>query len=479
MIIRKLPYILYRDYPKYGYLTDNRNFGYDTSSRSCVKVGELLLSKSGSIFYSVLSDAPQDICIVLNKLCSIYKNVSPETIRKDAIAFYQALSSRGFIYWDAESNYASKLNQRFSYSNKKPYELNVEEKQASLSTYQDTFGGKYHLTRVHIDISSRCNENCVHCYIPKSKKCSIMTKEMFELVLEQCKELKVLNLTISGGEPMLNPSLKDFLMLCRQHNFSVNLLSNLTLLSDDLLETIEQSPLLSVQTSLYSMDADVHDAITHQDGSFQKTLQAIRILHEKNIPLQINCPIMKQNKMYYKKVLQFAKSLNIEADSDYSLFGCYDFTKSNLSCRLSISEMTDIIKDDLCNPQNRKQLEDSISSKQTEQNDAICPVCKSSLCISNTGIVYPCEGWQSLSLGSLSKSTLKELWENEPLTNQLRNLRYSDFSKCKECQDKTFCNTCLIMNANEDEEGNYNRVNPFMCTVAKMKKKEYEAYKKD
>ena len=474
MIIRKLPYILYRDYPEYGYLTDNRNFGYDTASRSCVKVGELLLSKSGSIFYSVLSEDSQNIDMILEKLCGLYPKVSPEIICKDATAFYQVLSSKGFIYYGADSDYASKLNQRFSYSNETPYELDIEEKQASLSTYQDTFGGKYHLTRVHIDISSRCNENCVHCYIPKSKKCNIMTEEMFELVLEQCREMNVLSLTISGGEPMLNPSLNDFLLKCRQHNFSVNLLSNLTLLTDDLLDTIEHSPLLSVQTSLYAMDADVHDSITQQVGSFQKTLQAIKTLHAKNIPLQINCPIMKKNRMYYKEVLQFAKFLNIEADSDYSLFGCYDFTKSNLSCRLSSSEVEDIIKEDLRDPQNRERLEYSISSKQTDLNDAICPICKSSLCVSNEGNVYPCEGWQSLSLGNLTESRLLYIWESVPLTNQLRNLRYADFSECRECQDRKFCNTCLIMNVNEGPEGNYQRVNHFMCAVAKAKKREYK-----
>ena len=65
MVIQRLPYILYRDYQDYGYLTDNRNFGYDTASKSCLQVGDLLLSKTGSIFYSMLSDTPQDMEYVI------------------------------------------------------------------------------------------------------------------------------------------------------------------------------------------------------------------------------------------------------------------------------------------------------------------------------------------------------------------------------------------------------------------------------
>ena len=50
MIVQKLPYILFRSYSSYGYLTDNRNFGYDTASHSCKKVGELILSKTLRMF---------------------------------------------------------------------------------------------------------------------------------------------------------------------------------------------------------------------------------------------------------------------------------------------------------------------------------------------------------------------------------------------------------------------------------------------
>ena len=216
MKLRKLPYILYRDYQDYGYLTDNRNFGYDTASRSCIKIGELLLSKTGSAFYSILSDDFQDVNSVFDRLCQIYPDVSSDIIRKDATTFYKSLHSKGFIYWGEEAGYGDTIKQRFSYNNRQPYELNIQEEQSTHSVYQDTFGGHYQLSRVHIDVSSRCNENCVHCYIPNNKKCSIMQGEMFNKVLRQCKEMNVLNLTISGGEPMLNPQLKDFLLEYQQ-----------------------------------------------------------------------------------------------------------------------------------------------------------------------------------------------------------------------------------------------------------------------
>lgn len=465
MVIQRLPYILYRDYQDYGYLTDNRNFGYDTASKSCLQVGDLLLSKTGSIFYSMLSDTPQDMEYVITRICSIFKGAPASVIHDDAMSFFSDLQTRGFVFLGDVTDIPLLRSQYFSYDNKQKYELFISEEQSDQTNFDNVFGGKPRLTRVHIDVSSRCNENCAHCYIPANKKTGTMSEDMFDDILRQCREMNVLNLTISGGEPMLNPHLNSFLLKCRANNFSVNLLSNLTLLSDDLLETISSNPLISVQTSLYAMDATIHDSITNRPGSFLKTIASIEKLHKRDIPLQINCPIMKQNVSNYKDVLQFAASLNIEADADYSLYGSYDFLQCNLSCRLSADEIEQVIKEKNLIQQTSRDRKNRCS------NDPICPVCKSSLCISNTGEVYPCEGWQSLILGSLSEQSLKEIWEDGSTTNRLRNFTLKDFPKCDSCQDKDYCNTCLILNVNEDANGNYKNVNEFQCRVAKLKRR--------
>lgn len=464
MIVHSLPYIIYRSYPDFGYLTDNRNYGYDTASRSCKKVGDLLLSKVASVFYSVLSPSEQDIDTVVDKLCNYFPEVLPSLIRENAIEFYTDLHSKGFIF--AGDTDIDRRLCYFSYDNWEPYSLNLPQQQLNNSIYEDTFGQNSQLVRVHIDISSRCNENCVHCYIPSKNKCGVMSKELFENILFQCKEMNVINLTISGGEPMLNPHLTYFLQLCKKNNFSVNLLSNLTLLTDEILDIFVDNPLISIQTSLYAMVEDVHDSITRCKGSYQKTLNSILMLHERNIPMQINCPIMKQNLLYYKDVLSFAQSRNIEADADCSLFGAYDCSRSNLACRLSREEVEMVIEDDYRDETKRK---DDYNVKEKGADTAICPVCKSSLCISNSGNIYPCEGWQSLILDNINNHSLQEVWEKSPQIKQLRDLTYRNFPECNSCLYKSYCTPCLIMNANEDTAGNYSIINRFTCEIARIK----------
>lgn len=196
---------------------------------------------------------------------------------------------------------------------------------------------------------------------------------------------------------------------------------------------------------------------------------AINRLRDRNVPLQINCPIMKQNLNYYKDVLNFAKSFNIEADSDYSLYGCYDFSKSNLSCRLDACEVDYVLNDMLSESTKFDEVKKATQFKKVDSDKPICPVCKSSLCISNIGDVYPCEGWQSLKIGNLKERSLKDLWEDSTVVNRLRSLTYKDFPKCNTCIDKEYCSTCLVMNVNEDKHGNYKHINSFLCESARLK----------
>jgi radical SAM protein with 4Fe4S-binding SPASM domain len=475
MIVKRLPYIIFREYPEHGYLTDNRNFGYDTFSKSCKKVGDLILSKEASIFYSLLTEEPKNIDIIVKQLREKYSDIAEETLYQDAIDFYSDLASKGFVYFEKSGQANICLPEYFSYSNTLEYKLELK-KETKFKSFSQFSGTEYSLTRVHLDISSRCNENCVHCYIPERDKRGLMSEEIFDDILKQCVNMHVINITISGGEPMLNPNLNNFLRRCKQYNFSVNLLSNLTLLTNELLETIVSNPLISIQTSLYAMDERVHDSITRNEGSFRKTIRAIKMLHDKNIPMQINCPIMKQNRNSYQEVLKFAESLNIESSADFGLFGSYDCSFSNLSCRLDIDQIHEIVQSEYKLKSLKSEVQNKAERKKIHSNDYICSICKSSICISNTGEIYPCEGLQGISLGNISEQSLNEIWEFGQMTNKLRDLTFHDFMLCDLCENKEFCTPCLVLNANESKKRDFMKVNPLICKITSIKKKEYELH---
>jgi radical SAM protein with 4Fe4S-binding SPASM domain len=182
---------------------------------------------------------------------------------------------------------------------------------------------------------------------------------------------------------------------------------------------------------------------------------------------------MKQNKTCYDDVLCWAKKHNIHVGSDYIIIARYDYTTQNLSNRLLISEIEEVINHIIINDENYlEQMEkDAERKKNIISNDIVCSVCHSSICIAENGNVYPCAGWQGCTVGNVKETPLKEIWDNSKKVQYLRSLRKKDFPKCIQCSVKKFCTMCMVRNANEHPQGDPLAVNEYFCNIAKLNKK--------
>lgn len=474
MFFKKKSNVIFRNYGTFGYITDNRNFGYKktTDNQNCI--GDKILSESGTVFFSVLDVKAQAIDELANRIHKQFNEVDAQIIITDAKDFYYALELDGFIVSGKTVQECEEKDTRFSYklldsTSEKDFSSNALHPEKSTQDFlEEHFEGKPQLTNVHIEITSRCNERCKHCYIPHENKTSDIDADMFYSILKQCIDMRVLHLTISGGEPMLHKNFCDFLKKCKEYNFSVNILSNLTLLDDKVIKAMKANPLLGVQTSLYAMNSNVHDEITQMKGSFEKTKNAILKLIDNDIPLQISCPVMRQNKNYYAEVIEWANQYNAHAGEDYVIIGSYNSTTKNLNCRLSIDEVKDIIYEKIV--KDGKYLEkievEAEEKKNILPSDFVCSVCNSSICITENGDVYPCAGWQSYIVGNVKENSLDEIWANSEKVQFLRALRKSDFPKCIQCGHKDFCTMCMVRNANESPTGDPLAVNEYFCEIA-------------
>lgn len=479
MFFKQKSNIIFRSYESFGYITDNRNFGYNRTNSNENYIGDKILSESGNVFFSVLDRKPQNIEKLSNKINEQFPDIDIQTIKNDAQEFYCMLEKDGFVVSGETSQECEDKDTRFSYKMLDDETIKEYSHSARKHSEKDTqdffeeyFKGKPQLTNLHIEITSKCNERCVHCYIPHENKISNISPDLFYAILEQCRDLKLLHLTLSGGEPMLHKQFCDFLRKCREYNFSVNVLSNLTLLNDEIIEEMKANPLLGVQISLYSMNPAIHDEITQMKGSFEKTKNAILKLIENDIPLQISCPIMKQNKDCYNDVIEWAKTYKVHVGTDYNLIAEYDHTTQNLDCRLSIKDIRGIIYDKVAtDTKYLEQMQMSAKEKRdATSNDFVCSVCRFSICITENGDVYPCAGWQDYIVGNVKETLLKDIWENSEKVQYLRGLRNKDFPKCIQCSDKEYCTMCMVRNANESPQGDPLTLSEHFCNIANLNK---------
>ena len=241
--------VIFRNYKEFGYITDNRNFSYKPLSDIGDDIGDKIVSSSGAVFLSVLGREAQTLDQLAEKICMQFIDADIEVIKCDAKEFYSALETEGFVVSGETLQECNEKDVGFSYKrvphirgNNLPYIK--KPRQDTQDYFERFFGGRPQLTNLHIEITSKCNERCVHCYIPHENKYHSMGSDLFYDILEQCREMNLLHLTISGGEPMLHRNFIDFLRKCNEYNFSVNVLSNLTMLNDAILAEMKKNHLL-------------------------------------------------------------------------------------------------------------------------------------------------------------------------------------------------------------------------------------------
>src|SRR5262249_29716760 len=155
---------------------------------------------------------------------------------------------------------------------------------------------------VHFDLTYRCNERCIHCYLDHENRGELSTRECID-VLEQLARSGTLFLTFSGGEIFLRKDFEEILAAARRLHFDISLKSNALLVTAERAEMLKCRGVRRVQISVYSDDPAVHDAITKVPGSLQRSLAAIPLLQERGIQVKLACPLMKQNLLAYRGVM--------------------------------------------------------------------------------------------------------------------------------------------------------------------------------
>lgn len=462
-----------RNYDGVGYITSTGIFN------------DRVMNESGTVFLMALSRNAQSLEELTEKICKSFADADYETVKKDAKEFYDELVTDGFLV-KGESPEECDANERcFSYKDFEPKTIREDFTPPILRSRMSTqdylerhFKNKPHLTSFQIELTSKCNERCIHCYIPHENKLYNITDELYYSVLKQLSEMNVLNVTLSGGEPMLHPHFIEFLKAAKEYDFSVNILSNLTLLNDDIINAMKETRLSSVQVSLYSMNAEHHDYITKLSGSFEKTKNAILKLIENDIPVQVSCPTMKANKDDFGNVMKWAHEHKIRATTDYIMMARYDHTTDNLDNRLSLDEVENVIKaimiedEDYANDILAPDFVERCNALEKNPSRRLCGVGVSSCCMVANGNVYPCPGWQEMVLGSLQNDTLNNIWENSEKIKWLRSLQFKDMGggECCKCDKAAFCAPCMVRNANENLDGNPLKINRHFCKVAALNK---------
>ncbi len=481
MLIRQSKNTFIRCTAEYGYITSQLTY----HDRTYDEFGADLLRE--------ISRVPKDMDDIVSQLMVLYKDIDRKTLKNDFLDFAIDLADHKFLVIGNSVDELNSNDIEFSYSLNNPktlaYDFTQTTKQDINENTQDFFlenVQKYpRLSGIQFELTSRCNERCIHCYIPNSKKDAgnDMPTEKVLTLIDEFAAIGGLHVTLSGGEVFMHIDILKILKYCRFKDLKISILSNLVLLKDEQIPIIKEVNPSLIQVSLYSMNPIIHDTITAVKGSFVKTKASIEKLIAADVPVQISCPVMKANAKGFAEVLQYAKSLNIKANTDFIMMAQSDCNTGNLANRISLEETEYLLNDIINFNDNYKDvtLKQEPISKSIEfylerfSKQPICSVGQDNCCITENGDVYPCAGWQNMVLGNVYKNTLQEIWDNSETIKKLRSVTRGSFPKCLKCEARDYCAMCLVRNYNESG-GDMFKINKHFCDVAFLNKRIVEEY---
>jgi radical SAM protein with 4Fe4S-binding SPASM domain len=282
---------------------------------------------------------------------------------------------------------------------------------------------------IHIDITHRCNERCVHCLVPRDGQ-EIAFAALLEL-LQQAAAAGFVGLAFSGGEPFLHPHFWDLLARTRDLGFYFTLFTNgLLALDEAAIARLAAFEPEQVRISVYSMDPAVHDGMTQVPGSHARTLRSILALKEAGVRLYINSPISIRNYDDFRAIAAFADGHGFERNLDPVIQPTRDRSDFHQELQLSYEQAKDVTGFQ----QSAPELVVNVQPGRPVCNVGDDPSVDASLNL------YPCPGVR-LALGNLRERRLEELLDH-PTLAELRALSLDNLTVCQRCNVRDGCYRC-------------------------------------
>jgi radical SAM protein with 4Fe4S-binding SPASM domain len=293
---------------------------------------------------------------------------------------------------------------------------------------------------VHIDLTYRCNERCIHCYLDHEDRGEMTTVEVKDL-LDQLAEAGVFFLTLSGGEIFLRKDFFEILEYARALTFCVKLKSNAIMIREFEARRIRSLGVESIQVSIYSHRSEVHDAITRVPGSLKRSLDAIRFLKSYGIKVIIANVLMNQNRQDYPGVKALALELGVDCTLDPTVTPKMDGDRSVLRLNVDQAALEQVFREQTLIGNVEEFCAPTSIADEDDLESLPCSAGHSSCYISPYGDVFPCVQFP-LPSGNVRLQPFLDIWRDSSQLKEVRSIRLRDLPSCSKCVHASACTRC-------------------------------------
>lgn len=293
---------------------------------------------------------------------------------------------------------------------------------------------------VQLDLTYRCNEQCVHCYLDHEDHGEMTTMEIKHLLAEMA-DAGVFILTLSGGEIFLRKDFFEILEYARSLTFCIKLKTNAVLIREAQAVRLRNLGVQSVQISIYSHRPDVHDAITKVPGSLDRSIRAIRFLKSQDLRVILANVLMTENMQDYRGVRELAHSLGVEYTLDPTITPKMDGEREILNLNAGEPALRQLFRDEMFVGDAEQFCAPPPPSDSESLAALPCSAGHTSCYISPYGEFYPCVQFP-LSCGNVRQQRFIDIWRDSGQLKEVRSIRLKDLSGCSECVHGSTCSRC-------------------------------------
>ncbi len=300
---------------------------------------------------------------------------------------------------------------------------------------------------VTFQVTDRCNYSCSHCYQEHEGNSELSTEEVFD-ILGQLAEAGVLFLTFMGGEFFMRRDADEILQKAHDLGFALKVLSTGHHIHEkraDFLATIRP---LQVDISIYGSKPAIHEHVTRQEGSWQRSLDAIGRLVARKIPVVLKTPVMQSNVDDLKGIAVMADSLGAKFTFDPKITAIEDGDLQTTRFRMNEGSVADLYRETMPD-----FIDQGYGRAHTEDlrplGDSPCRAGKDVCGINPQGEVWPCSS-MPYPVGDLRKQSFASIWSSSPSLEEVRGLTWATISECNECPVRSYCSRCHAMALVED-----------------------------
>jgi radical SAM protein with 4Fe4S-binding SPASM domain len=293
---------------------------------------------------------------------------------------------------------------------------------------------------VQLDLTYRCNEQCVHCYLDHDDHGEMTTVEIKRL-LKEMAEAGVFILTLSGGEIFMRKDFFEILEYARELTFCIKLKTNAVLIREAQAARLRDLGVESIQVSIYSGRPEVHDAITKVAGSFRRSVAAIRFLRAQGLKVVIANVLMTENMRDHHGVRVLADELGVKYTLDPTITPMMDGDRSILDLKAGVSELHTLFRDEAYISNVDEFCAPPPAPDADSMNSLPCSAGHTACYVSPYGEFYPCVQFP-LSCGNVRQQRFIDIWRNSEQLKEIRSIRLRDLSSCSQCAHGSTCTRC-------------------------------------